>query len=372
MNMLLDRPRLLAASLFLACSGCAVFSPEPPNYASIETIRAALESSDHQARPMPEHVATQQRILNYFPNRLLDIFDIFKFSFGLGPGMGVEIYLSSNAWLSYLNMRTWRLTLDGRASGFYEEGHYREWHLGDRLGEYAAAGRTPIWAIQLMRPFEAPLKPGVPAVANVPKIPWDFAFLVHFLVGFEFILRPFEVWDLVTGVWGDDPAGDDYGVRHYPLHEHAPQENIVNLFLRAVDRLDEKDLRQLLSDDLLKRSYLRRGRNVVKLSEEGGAAAAGSSYSPGDRDQDYVLIDDVRLEPHSFRGADSGSLDYSVDCTGAKLRWGVPAQIDYAVTFRNRFLPTSEKFRLTLRVQQKDGLNRWVITEIQEVDVARR
>ncbi|MBI4881633.1 MAG: hypothetical protein HY812_18530 [Planctomycetes bacterium] len=370
--MLSDPLRPLAACLFLVSSGCAVFSPEPPNYASIETIRAALESSDHQARPMPEHVATQQRILNYFPNRLLDIFDVFKFSLGLGPGLGVEIYGTSNAWISYLNMRTWRLALDGRASGFYEEGHYREWHLGDRLGEYAAAGRAPIWAVFLMRPFEAPLKPGVPAVANVPKIPWDFGLLVHLLVGFEFVLRPFEVWDLVTGVWGDDPAGDDYGVRHYPLHEYAPQENIVNLFIRAIDRLDDKDLRQLLSDDLLKRSYLRRGRNVVKLNEEGGVGAGASDYSSGDREQDYVIIDDVRLEPHAFRGAESNSLDFSVTCTGAKLRWGVPAQIDYVVSFQNRFLPTSEELCLTLRVQPKDGQNRWVVTEIEGVDAARR
>jgi len=366
--MLRDRSTLLAASLLMACGGCSVFAPTPPTYNSIEVIREELDSSREHARPMPTNVEVQKRFLWYLPNRLLDVLDLVKVSVGIGPGLGFELYATDNVWISYENFRTWRLGLDGRASGVYEEGHYREWHLGDRVGEFGSAGRVPLWATRLMRPYEAPLSPGVPAVARVPRIPWDVGVALHFLVGAEVLVRPFEVFDLAVGLWGDDPAEDDYGLRYYPLHEYAPQSKIVDIFINAIDQMNEVDLRKVLSADLQKRSLLRRGRQLIPLAE-GAAEGRTSGQRPvGDRGQDYILIGDIDIEPDIYRNPETGNLDLSVRCTGAQLSWGVPAQFEYTLSFANRFLRGHESFELSLEVEREH----WVITRIRDLNRSPR
>src|SRR5690606_39116641 len=212
-----------------------------------------LESSSFQARAMPTYVEWQHRVLLYLPNRLLDLFDVFKVSVGVGPGFGLDLYLTQNAWLGYETYRSWRLALDGRASGVYEEGHYREWHLATREGDDTEAGRIPLWAMKDMRPFEEPLKAGVPAVPEVPRNTWDVGARAHLaLAGAELLVRPYELVDFLVGLWGDDLAEDDYGLRHFPLHAYAPQAEIVELFLNAVDQMNEADLAATLSDELKK------------------------------------------------------------------------------------------------------------------------
>ncbi|MFH0945044.1 MAG: hypothetical protein V2A76_07585 [Planctomycetota bacterium] len=362
--MRLSRSALLAAPLLLCSGGCAVFAPSSPSYSSIEFIREALDSSKEQAQPMPDHVSAQRRFLMYLPNRLLDVFDLFKVSLGVGPGFGFEIYASDNIWISYQNLRSWRLALDGRASGIYEEGMYREWHLGDRVGAYGSAGRAPLWALGQMRPYEAPLVPGVPAVGEVPKNTWDIGLALHFLIGAEVLVRPFEVFDLLVGLWTEDPAEDDYGLRHYPLHDYAPQSKIVDIFINAIDQMNEEDLRKVLSADLRKQSLLRRGRQLVPLVDDGRTVRPSGERPVGDRGQDYILIGDIDIEPDVYRNPETGNLDLSVRCTGAKLRWGVPAQLEYTLSFANRFLRGHEAFELCLQVEQEH----WVITRIRDLN----
>ena len=366
--MFRNRSTLLAAPLLVMCGGCAVFAPTPPTYSSIEVIRESLDSSMDQARPMPDHVDVQQRFLMYLPNRLLDLLDLVKISLGVGPGVGFEIYASDNFWISYQNFRTWRLALDGRATGLYEEGLFREWHLGDWVGEFGSSGRAPLWAFSQMRPYEAPLAPGVPAVGRVLRNNWDFGLALHFLIGAEILVRPFEVFDLAVGLWGDDPAEDDYGLRHYPLHEYAPQSKIVDIFINAIDQMNEVDLRKVLSADLQKRSILRRGRKLVPLSDGGTDTGRSGQRPVGDRGQDYIMIGDIDIEPDIYRNPETGNLDLSVRCTGAKLRWGVPAQLEYTLSFANRFLRGHESFELSLQVEREH----WVITRIRDLNRSPR
>lgn len=355
--------RLLAAPLFLTIGGCGLFSPSPPSYASLEYVREALDSSGHQARPMPDHVEVDEMLLMYLPNRFLDLFDLFKIDIGIGPGVGVEVYATENAWIGYKNLRAWRGALDGRASGFYEEGHYKEWHLGDRVSDNAASGRAPLWAIHQMRPFESPLDPGVPAVAPVGRNAWDVGAMIHLFIGVEALVRPFELFDFVVGLWGDDPAGDDYGVRHYPLHEYAPQSEVVDIFINAIDRMNEVDLKKTLSVELRKRSMIRRGRKLIRLYEGETPAPFSGERPVGDRGQDYLIVGDIDIEPNVYRDPKTGNMDLSVRCTGAKMRWGVPAQLEYSVSFHNRYLRGTEDFQLTLRVENEH----WVITEIRDL-----
>ena len=346
--MKLSRSALLAAPLLLGTGGCAVFAPSPPNYSSIEFIRESLDSSDADALPMPSNVSAQRRFLMYLPNRLLDVLDLFKVSLGAGPGVGFEVYVSDNFRMSYQNFRSWRMALDGRASGIYEEGWYREWHLGDRVGEYSGAGRAPLWAFGQMRPYEFPSVPGVPSVGRVPKNTWDVGLALHFLIGAEVLVRPFELFDLVVGIWADDPAEDDYGLRYYPLHDYAPQSKIVDIFINAIDQMNEADLR----------------RELVQLTEGGGGFRPTGQRPVGDRGQDFILIGDIDIEPDVYRNPETGNLDLSVRCTGAKLRWGVPAQLEYELSFANRFLRGHEMFELSLQVEQ----NHWVITRIRDLN----
>lgn len=351
-------------SLGLGLGGCGIFSPSAPDYASLEYVRESLDSSSFQARPMPQHVEVQELLLMYLPNRFLDLFDLFKVSLGFGPGTGLEIYLSENIWIGYLNQRSWRVALDGRASGIYEEGHYKEWHLGDRQSDGAASGRAPLWATRQMRPFQWPLHPGVPAVAPVPRNAFDVGASVHLFFGVEALVRPFEIFDFVVGLWGDDPAEDDYGLRNYPLHEFAPQGKIVDIFISAIDQMNEADLVKTLAVDLRRASFIRRGQQLIRLLDDGSPPAGGGQRPVGDKGQDYLIVGDINLQPNFYRNPETGHLDFAVRCTGAKLRWGVPAQIDYTLSFFNRFVRSTEDYALTLEVENEH----WVITRIRDLN----
>ncbi|MFG0318467.1 MAG: hypothetical protein ACF8XB_14430 [Planctomycetota bacterium JB042] len=358
MTRSLVRSALLVCPLVLA--SCAWV--EPPNYGSIEDVRGELDSSSFQARSMPTYVEWKDRALLYVPNRLLDLLDVFKASVGVGPGFGLELYGTENAWLGYETYRSWRLALDGRASGVYEEGHHQEWHVGTREGEDARAGRAPLWALRDMRPYEAPLKPGVPAVPEVPRNTWDVGLRAHLaLIGAEVLVRPAEIVDFVVGLWGDDLSEDDYGLRYFPLHEYAPQAEIVELFVNAVDQMNEADLAATLSDELRKTSLIRRGRSLFRL---GGEDAVEPAARSGARTGDFLILGEVDLEPDRYRDEESDRLDFKVRCTGAVLRWGVPARIDYEITFFNRYVRTPEHFSLELEVEDEH----WVVTRIKRID----
>lgn len=352
------RPLLPSVAVVLAASlpACAVFRPEAPAWRSIEPIREAIDSAAYQARPMPEDLPVRERALHYLPNRLLDLLDVFKVSIGVGPGVGLEVYATRNVWLGYEWWRSWRLGIDGRASGFYEEGHFREWRLGDRVNPDAAAGRRPLFALRDLRPFEKPLVPGVPAVPEVPRNDWDVGVRAHLLlVGAEALVRPFEVFDFLVGLWGDDPALDDYGLRWFPLHEYAPQEDVVDRFVNALDRLDAAALLDVLCRDLRRSSFARVRSGLAPLAERSDDAARA--------DPEAWILGDVEIEPDRYRGED-GHLEHATRCLGVYLRYGVPARIDYEVTFYNRYTRTPRTLELSLEVER----GRWVIRRIRDAD----
>lgn len=360
-----------------ALGGCVVFSPEPAQYSSIDDVRPRLDLAETQAAKMPHYVPVTQRVLMYLPNRLFDVLDLVKVSVGAGPGVGLEIYLSENIWASYLNNRTWRLGWDGRSAGVYDEGHFKswrlnDWHLHNPKGELSD-GRVRIWTTSNLRPFQAPLYDGVPAIGEVRKNTWDIGARLHFLLGAELLVRPFEVLDLIVGLWGDDIAGDDYGLRDYPLHEYAPQSSIVELFINALDSLNEADLRKALSSRLVKNTLLRREGKILRLDPSGTGSGLSSYHQTGeppvgDRGKDFALIDGIRLTPEDYRTED-GRLDLDVRCTNAVLRWGYPAQFTYRVRFINRYVHSAKEYILTLELEAspyQEG-NHWVITEFLEV-----
>ncbi len=361
--MYLDSTRpVLTVTLLFGLGACSVFSPTPPAYHSIESIRPELDSSSTQAAPVPDYVSAQEWLIFYLPNRLLDVIDLLKVSVGVGPGFGLELYASENFWLSYLNYRSWRLGIDGRSTGLYEEGRYREWHLGDRRGDADAKGRALIGVLGPMRAYEAPLRDGVPALPPVPKNAWDIGVQAHALIaGAEVLIRPYELFDFVVGLWGDDPAGDDFGMRRYPLHEYSPQSDVVEIFINAIDQMHRDDLRATLASDLRKRAWVRQGGSLAPL-EAGGEAGAAPDSGVGSKD--FLLVGDVRIEPHRYRDSDGANLDFAVRCTETDLRWGVPAEFRYSLSFYNRFIRTTDEFELTLRVEHKH----WVITRIRRID----
>lgn len=372
--------RLLSFAALVAVGswapGCSVFSPPPADYVSIDELRARLDAADLQAAKMPDYVPLSERVLWYVPNRLLDIVDLFKVSIGAGPGTGLELYISENAWASYLNYRTWRLGWDGRAVGVYDEGHFRQWrlndwHLHNPRGELSD-GRVNIFSTSNLRPFEAPLRDGVPAVGEVPKNAWDIGAQIHFLLGAEVLVRPFELIDLIVGLWGDDIADDDFGVRYYPIHEYNPRAEILDILVNAIDSLNEEDLRKTLSIDLVKDSLIGRQGKVVLL-DENGTAAKNALAAQGDRDaaRDFVLIGGVRFRPDDYRK--DGNLQVSYRCTGAYLRFNTPARFDYRLQFVNDYLRSFDEFDLSLEIADspyQDG-NHWVVTRLSPAPVER-
>jgi hypothetical protein len=337
------------AALAVAIPGCSVFNPKPPDCQSIEVVRARLELASEKAAKMPDYVPMQHRILWYLPNRILDAFDVAKLSIGVGPGVGLEVYVTRAIWVSYLNYRSWRFGFDGRTLGAYEDGQYRrwrinDWHLAEWYGRNAAACRIPKFALKNFRPHEAPLVPGKAAVEEIEKNLFDIGATVHFLVGADALVRPWEVLDLIVGLWADDPAQDDYGLRYYPLHDYMPQSSIVDIFVNAIDQMNETDLRNTLSRDLFRRTKLH-------PATEGGTSTAGTGG--------YVSIDGIRIHPADCRDG-SGNLDVQIRCEGAFLRWGVPAEFEYKVTLYNRYRRSLNDYVLTLRLED----SHWVVTRI--------
>lgn len=345
-----------AAVLAFAIQGCSVFSPKPPNCQSIEVIRPRLEMANEKAAKMPDYVPMQQRVLWYIPNRLLDVFDTGKFSLGVGPGFGLEVYVTKAIWVSYLNYRSWRFGFDGRSLGVYEDGQYKrwrinDWHLAEWYGKDSAACRIPKLALKNMRPHESPLLDGTAAVREVEKNLFDVGATVHFLIGADALVRPWEVWDLVVGLWGDDPAKDDYGLRYYPLHDYQPQQSIVDIFVNALDELNETDLQNTLSRDLWRKTSIRRGAGGAGAGAGAGGSSSGSS--------EYVSIDGILIAPADFRDG-NGNLDVQIRCEGATLRWGVPAEFEYRVSMLNRYRRQISDYSLVLRLED----SHWVITKI--------
>jgi hypothetical protein len=341
---------VLAFVSALSLGGCSVFAPKPPECQSIEVVRPRLEMANETATKMPDYVPMQYRILWWLPNRLLDAVDVAKASIGLGPGVGIEVYVTKAIWVSYLNYRSWRFGFDGRTLGFYEDGQYRrwrinDWHLAEWHGKDAAACRIPKLALKNFRPHEAPLIDGKAAVREIEKNLFDIGASLHFLVGADALVRPFEVLDLVVGLWGDDPAEDDYGLRYYPLWDYQPQSSIVDIFVNALDEMNEADLENTLSKELWRKSSIR--------------AQGDTSGAPSARDGGFVSIDGIRIYPGDFRDGD-GNLDVQIRCEGATLRWGVPAEFEYNLTMLNRYRRSMHDYHLTLRLED----SHWVITDI--------
>lgn len=356
--------RLLPVALALLTPSCSVFYPDPPAYDSIEPLRETFDASREHAAPMPDQLSWWEKTLHYVPNRFLDILDIVKVSLGVGPGMGIELYLSENAWAAAMNQRTWRLGLDGRAVGVFEEGHFKEWRFWDWKGDNISGGRIPIWATKTLRPYETPLQTGKAAVEKVENNSWDVGAQLHFLAGAEALVRPWEAWDLIVGLWGDDPAGDDYYVRSYPLYEYEPPSDCIETLIRGIDRVSEADLKSAVSTALGADTRIANG-NEASLTVSSGDESATLSLEK----EPSIIIGDCRLWPHAFRSSESGSLDYEARCTAAKLRYGWPAELEYTLAFRNRILNYPQIFKLQLRAEKRDGADRgqWVVTEIEDV-----
>lgn len=349
---------LVGVALALGLNGCAIFSPKPPDYNSIAVIQGRLDKASEVGAVMPDYVPMTRRVLWYLPNRFFDVLDCGKLSIGIGPGMGLEIYVTKIIWVSYLNYRSWRLGFDGRTMGVYEDGQYRrwrisEWHLAEWYGTDAAAGKIPIWALSNFRPHEAPLMDGKPAVAEIEKNAWDVGATVHFLIGADILARPGEVFDLLFGLWGDDPSEDDYLIRYYPLHDYEPQQSIVNIFVSAIDQMSEADLKNTLGMELVRTSSMRAGNTLKPLA--GGAAPGGQDSGKG-----YVVVNGIRINPDEYRD-DKGNLDFTIRCTGAYLQWNTPAQFEYTVKFYNRYRREYTKYFLQIELEN----SHWVITKIQ-------
>jgi len=348
------RLQLLAATaLSFAFQGCAVFAPKPPACQSIEVIRPRLELANEKAAKMPDFVPIQQCVLWWVPNRLLDAFDVAKLSIGVGPGIGLEVYVTKAIWVSYLNYRSWRFGIDGRTFGCYEDGQYRRWrinnwHLAEWYGKDAAACRIPKLALKNFRPHESPLIDGKAAGKEIEKNLFDVGATVHFLLGADALVRPYEVYDLIACLWGDDPARDDYGLQHYPLWDYQPQQGVVDIFVNALDELNEPDLQNTLSNDLWHKTTI--GAQGTDASTANGRTGTGG----------YVTIDGSRIHPQDYRDAD-GNLDVQIRCEGATLRWGVPAEFEYHLTMLNRYRRSMQDYYLTLQLED----SHWVITKIQ-------
>ncbi len=356
------RPRvqlLAAAVLGVAFQGCSVFSPKPPDCQSIEVVRPRLEAANEKAAKMPDYVPMQQRILWYIPNRLLDCLDVGKLSIGVGPGIGVEVYVTKAIWVSYLNYRSWRLGFDGRTLGVYEDGQYNrwrinDWHLAEWYGKNAAACRIPKFALKNFLPHEAPIVEGKAAVKEIEKNLFDVGATVHFLIGADALVRPYEVYDAIVGLWADDPAQDDFGLRHYPLANYEPQGNIVDIFVNALDELNEQDLKNTLSKELWRKT---------SISASGASGNSGGSAPTGaaaNKSGGYVTIDGYQLRPQDFRDG-NGNLDVQIRCEGATLRWGVPAEFEYHLTLLHHYRRSMYDLFLTLRLED----SHWVITKFE-------
>lgn len=345
------------ATLFLSLSGCQLFNPDPPNYQSIEYVRERLDSSEFQAAPMPEHLRWWHEVLWFVPNRLLDIPDILKLNVGLGFGQGLEVSVTEHAQMYWRNYRRWGLGMDGRALGVFEDGRFREGRFFKWRRATSAGGLRPIFAQPNLRPYEYPDQQGVAAVQEVPQNPWEIGVLVHLIAGAEVRVRPHEIVDLVFGLWNEDPAEDDHGTRDYPIHDYPVQGNVMDMFLAAVDQLNEADLNAVLSRELAATARVARGGGLKPLDMTGAA----SSPAEGSSDE-AIAVGEALIYPARYRSG-GGRLEAVAECTECVLRWGVPAQITYRLRLFNQLLQKEEVYKVVL--EHEDG--QWKILRIKDL-----
>jgi hypothetical protein len=164
----------------------------------------------NRAARRPRPASGWRRALLWLPDRLLDLCDLVSFDLGLGVGLGADVHATRS------------LQLGASAGASLGVGWHPQRSLGVRLhnGRELAAGP---WGRGFLTGFDrgtGNARAGGAVFDGLAHTPqsllaqewrdhWAVGARAQLLVSAELDLHPIQLWDLLAGVVGFDPSGDD-------------------------------------------------------------------------------------------------------------------------------------------------------------------
>jgi hypothetical protein len=170
-------------ALCTVLQGCSGSSPATPavDLAHLPAARTIRANDPISIGSNWEHSA-----LYYFPNRLLDLFDVIRFGVDIGPGIGIDAAFSQHA----------------RFAAMYRH----SLGLGYQTFRHQPMKNFSMEQYNILGPHSYVLD----GIAWYEQ-EWDFRLELHLLVvGAHACVNPFEIGDFFMGWFMVDPADDDY------------------------------------------------------------------------------------------------------------------------------------------------------------------
>ena len=167
-------------------------------------------NEEFSAPPKKEFNLTEALVL-WFPNRILDLFDLFSVNVGIGPIIEARL------------MATRAIDCGAGIGMAYKayKGYHRQYAFGQEQGFYysfISIGEED-WAVvngtRLLKKYtETRAGVPLPTMRNYeffegPRDFWQFGGSLGLLVTGDLYVHPFEWIDLATGIFFLDPSGDD-------------------------------------------------------------------------------------------------------------------------------------------------------------------
>jgi hypothetical protein len=196
----------LARSL---AQGVLALDPGPAGWADGIDLSSSWQGVNRAAR-RSRPASGWRRALLWLPDRLLDLCDLVSVDLGLGVGLGADVHATRS------------LQLGASAGASLGVGWHPQRSLGVRLhnGRQLAAGP---WGRGFLTGFDrgtGNARAGGAVFDGVDHVPasllaqgwrdhWALGARAQLLVSAELDLHPIQLWDLLAGVVGFDPAGDD-------------------------------------------------------------------------------------------------------------------------------------------------------------------
>ena len=174
---------VLAACIVMLMTSCASLSPSATSSSTMSYDDVVAEES------APSH-GIGHRLLFYIPNRIFDVFDIVRARVRLGPGFGIGVRATE---LADFNLSAYTAIWVG-IHGYRGEPSI-PWPVG---AEAVAKAEISI--------ADAEASAGGPLYGPV-----EFGLGFHAaLLGVDVGIEPWEIVDLVLGLFTFDPVGDDF------------------------------------------------------------------------------------------------------------------------------------------------------------------
>ncbi|MEW6747943.1 MAG: hypothetical protein AB1486_34930 [Planctomycetota bacterium] len=320
----------VALALLLSTWGC--FAP-PERGASFDPYRDALDAAPTRFVERAEGPTTGERVAWYFPDRFLDLIDIFDLQFAVGPGAAAELHLTKFLWAGTANEDVYSFGLEGRRIGIVRERRIGDWRFGPMHSEEHEASVTSLAGSRST--YEEPNPIGVPSAVRQERHPADLAVGLHLLVaGLRVAFKPAELVDFLGGWFTWDPMEDDLGARRVAVSGVPAPVHTIDRFLQALDNLEFKTLRSCLTHSVWVNTWVKQedgtilsGRRYEEQKTLGqipdgihqsGEAAAIEAVGAA------AQIDTVVVRPEAYRDATDKAFHVRFELEEIAFRHGVP------------------------------------------------